>query len=214
MSVSTVVSIVPFPIVESKPGLFPWEYQIAPAEEGDISILHVQDARRPLFIDAERGSEHIFVASETVARALVFDYSIAKPCQEEGVCGPGLFFIPEEKTKKRIKEENVADLQRIGKLQRAWWKALVRLADDLWMRSHQINQISDLERAACRQMQLKRDWLDDSPDTVTKCPYCTTLISMAAIVCFACHLPIDMAKYKEVQARMAEPIQPLNRNVK
>lgn len=193
---STVVSLLPFQLKESKPGLSPSEYIIPAAGEKGYSFLEVKDGKRTVFLDADRGSEFMLVPSEEIARSLVYDYVISQPAQDVD-CGPGLFYLTGEGLVEKHpqfesrKEETEA-------YQARWFRNLIRLADDLWMRNHQHREISDLERIAARQLGLKRDWLDDSPDTITKCPYCTTLISTHAIVCFACHLPIKVEEYKKV----------------
>ena len=98
--------------------------------------------------------------------------------------------------------------------QREWWKRLVRLADDTWQHSHIVAQISDLDRTACRQLGLKRDWLDDSPDSITKCPVCTTLVSSIAVVCYACHVVLKPEEYQKFQfTGGANPVQAVNTKV-
>jgi len=178
----------------------------------DFSTLLIEDGKRSVFLDGDRGTEAIFVPATTIAKSLVVDYSIGQPAQEAEVAGPGIFFVEGKVSKKDILDSHSEELKKAQKLQHQWWVILVRLADDLWTNNHKYSQISDLERTACRSLGLKRDWLDDSPDTITKCPYCTTLISTFAIVCFACRLPIKIEEYKKVlEAVGMNPVQTLNK---
>lgn len=188
---------------ESKPGLFPAEYVIPPVNAGEkFNLLIVLDGRRPVFLDGERGSEYMFVSSESIANSLVQDYITGQPAlgvENIEECQPGLFWTPGEMGRKDVETKLVDRLAKYSAAQKKWWQALVRLADDLWTANHQYNQISDLERTACRQLGVKRDWLDDSPDSIIKCPVCTTLVSSSAIVCFACKVILNPEEYKKFQ---------------
>jgi hypothetical protein len=188
--------------------MFPSEFIIPAATEKKPGILVVSDGQRGVYLDQDRGTEMVTVPAKTVAASLVADYILSQPGQDQEA-GPGVFFVDGVFTSEQVKERFPVEVAKASKVQWDWWKRLVRLADDTWQTSHIIAQIGDLDRTACRMLGLKRAWLDDSPDSMTKCPVCTTLISTSAIVCFACHVILKPEEYKQYQFA-GSPVQPLN----
>jgi len=206
---ATVVSLLPYRVgPEHKPGMFPGEYTIPAAKNGGLGILVVSDGQRGVYLDHDRGSELMVVSGDKIAKSVVEDYVISQPGQDQEA-GPGMFWVPEAFVEDQIKQKFPDKVSNAANVQKEWWKRLVRLADDVWQTSHIIAQIGDLDRIACRELGLKRDWLDDSPDTIIRCPVCTTLISKSAIVCFACHVVLQPEEYKKFQFA-GNPVQPMN----
>lgn len=203
------MSVLPYQVgPEVKPGLFPSEYTI-PAMNGEkLGLLVVNDGRRGVYIDQDRGTEIMFVDAKEIAEALVNDYTRSQPAQDQEA-GPGMFYVMGVFNSSSIREKFPKELEIAQAKQLSWWKRLVRMADDTWQSSRIIAQISDLERHACRQLALKRDWLDDAPDSMTKCPVCTTLVSVHSIICFACHVILKPEEYKKYQFA-GGPVQALN----
>ena len=208
MSQSTVVSLVPFSIPCRKSGLLPFEYLIPEYKGGPCAVLIVENGSRSIYLDHDRGSEGVIVHSEEIANALVADYSVSQPGQDDDG-GPGLFWVKKAHTAKEVGEKFPQRIKNALEMQKRWWGTLVRLADDTWTAGHKFSQIGDLDRTACRELGLKRDWLDDSPDKITKCLACTTLISTEAVVCFACHAVLKQEEYKKIQFT-GDPVQAVN----
>lgn len=193
---------------EFKPGLFPSEYIVPPAKEGKLGILAVLDGQRTVYLDQDRGSESVVVSGTDIANSIVNDYIFSQPGQDQN-SGPGMFWVRDVLGEEAIRRVHASEIEKATTMQREWWRRLVRLADDAWQVDHKLAQIGDLDRIACRELGLKRDWLDDNPDMMTKCPVCTTLISTSAIVCFACHVVLKPEEYKKFQFA-GGPVQPLN----
>ena len=168
----------------------------------------MKDGTRGIYLDHDRGSESVVVTADVIAKSLAEDYIKSQPAQGPDA-GPGIFWMKIAITLLELREKFPNKLKNAAKLQHAWFSRLVRLADDLWTANHRYAQISDLDRTACRELGLKRDWLDDSPDKITKCPACVTLVSTDAIVCFACHAVLNAEKYSKLQ--FAGPVQALNK---
>lgn len=181
-----------------KPGLFPAEYLIPAADDKKLGILTVNDGTRGIYLDQERGTENVNVDGRQIARSIVEDFVIGQPAQDQ-TSGPGLFHVEGVHDSDGVRTKFHEKIVTAEGTQREWWRRLVRLADDAWQHSHIIAQIGDLERYACRQLGLKRDWLDDNPDSILKCPVCTTLISTSAIVCFACKVILKSEEYGKFQ---------------
>ena len=203
------MSQVPFPVPCRKSGLLPFEYLIPACEkDGSCSVLVVENGSRSIYLDHDRGHESVIVHSEEIANSLVADYSISQPGQDDQG-GPALFWVKEAFTAEEVKKKFPNKLKNAAAKQKRWWGTLVRLADDTWTAGHKFSQIGDLDRTACRELGLKRDWLDDSPDKITKCLACTQLISTEAIVCFACHAVLKPEEYSKLQFA-GGPVQTVN----
>src|SRR5207237_6131695 len=87
----TVVSLVPFPIAEEKPGLIPGYFKI-PASNGKVpECLTVYDARHNVYIDETRGSLGVRDAADEVARSIVEDFRSSQLGVSDGI-HPGLFW--------------------------------------------------------------------------------------------------------------------------
>ena len=199
--------------MDTKPGLYPAQYMIPRAKGEEFKFIIVKDGQRGVYLDFERGSELMVVPADTIARSLVDDYVISQPMQDQEA-GPGMFWVKNSQTRETLEKSFKDKLLATWTYQRNWFSRLVRGADDLWIANHKFSQIGDLERIACRELGLKRDWLSDDPNFIRKCPVCTTLISTEAIACFACHVILDPKRLSEFQflgGAMPVPVQALNK---
>jgi hypothetical protein len=216
---ATIVSLLPYKLSGAstlKPGLFPSEYTIPAAYKDAPGIAVINNGQRGVYLDSERGTELVIVPGEVIARSIVDDYIISQPGQDQ-TCGPGLFFVEGAHKVEEILKGFKDQVEAAATRQKNWWKILVRLADDTWQQSHIIAQIGDLDRMACRQLGLTRDWLDDSPDTIFNCPLCNTVLSTTSAICYACKVilkPEVVQKYQFINdgPLMARnnPVQTLN----
>ncbi|KKN65761.1 hypothetical protein LCGC14_0478060 [marine sediment metagenome] len=201
--------MIPFPVKGDKPGLQPPEYIVPAARDGKHEILVVKDGVRGIYLDHDRGSESVRVDADIIARSIVEDYVKSQPASDP-TAGPGLFWVKEALTKAEVAARYPRKIAAALKLQHNWWTNLVRLADDLWTSNHKMAQIGDLDREACRQLALKRDWLDDAPDSIMKCPVCTTLVSIESIICFACHVVLKGDQLEKYEFFGGGPVQAVN----
>ncbi len=210
----TIVSVVPFYIKEEeKPGLTPSLYKLPSSKDGKLGLLTIDEAKRAVFIDGDRGSMYMHCPAEDIAKSLVFDYSIAQPAQDSEA-GPGLFYVNGEFTDEKIvREKYKAEVIEAENRQKRWFIRLVQLADDTFARTKRLSLISDLDRTACRFLGLKREWLSDDPTMMFNCPVCVTVVSNLAAVCFACHAilkPEEIKKYQFLGGAVAPPVQAVN----
>src|SRR5580765_8304096 len=92
--VSTVVSILPVQIDESKPGLLPGQYIIPGVKDPmeDVEVLHVFRAKFPVYLDENRPALIVPAPSDTVANSICVDYKVSMPGFEVGISEPGLFW--------------------------------------------------------------------------------------------------------------------------
>lgn len=195
---ATVISIVPFLINESKPGLYPGNFYISPAAEGDFEFLVVTRAVHHVYLDSDRGSLTIPTTSDEIARSICDDYKKAQLAYGANT-EPGLFWIEGEyKDKKAIlavAADKIADARR---KQRNWFTRLVEIADDEWNKYHSHKMVSDLQRYAAKNLGLEREWnIQGTVASTSFCPACRSIVSNEALVCATCRTILKMDEYKK-----------------
>jgi len=203
----TVVSILPFPITETKPGLIVGYYAMPAAKKDDFEILVVYPTHFPLYVDQTRGSVPIPVPSDQLAQSVVDDFinsqmGIKRDAEEPAY--PGLFFVLGKRDKEYIKKEHADALLEARTAQKNWFLRLVHLADDDWQRYRQHKTISDLQRFAARDLGLDRPWLllvADKPQApgVKTCPACQMSVHEMAAICPSCRCVLNEKLYKSFQ---------------
>lgn len=201
----TVVSLLPYPLREVKPGLFPGEFAIPACLNEKPGILHVDRSRHDVYLDEKRGSIPVWTPSDEIARALIYDYRTSCLAVEEDAI-PGLFWLEGEKSLKDIGVAHVKELNDHQKKQENWFERLVKLADDDWERLHKHSAISNLQRLAAKSLNLERPWIVVKPSETRKCPACRTTVEFGAVICSACHCVLDAEGYKKLTFTVSSQI--------
>ena len=199
MADATVVSLVPVPIHEFKPGLIPEYTDIPPAKSGDFEILHVTDAAHFLYLDHERGSRRIPEPVSEYARAICEDYIAGQlEVSREDDAFPGLFWVYGKLSKDVIKIQHKIELEEAIKRQIRWFERLVRKADDSWSEARRHDNIAHVMRIAARELKLEREWLiEDLKMGNQSCPACGSLLGPnLPVVCPNCRCVLDKEKFK------------------
>lgn len=212
MAKCTIVSFYPRPIVETKPGLNPNTFIIPESvEEGEFVSVTVGEIpiTDRIYLDKDRGNLVVPVPVTEVARSIVEDFCSAQPWIGPEA-GPGIFWVEGEYTKEEIIEKFEEQLWEAQEKQKAWALELIKAADDDWSKYKRHRTITDLQRFFAKQMDLTREWIVEHKDTtdVTKCPYCSTIVSASAAVCPTCRNVINAAKFEELKAAIASPETP------
>lgn len=204
MSDCTVVSLVPFPIREEKPGLIPSRYFIPASDSIKPRVLVIKPAMHYVYLDETRGNLQVRDASEEVARSIVQDYVNAQLGITEGAA-PGLFWVSGAKTVEEVVAMHGEEIILHKGNQKRWFTIICRLADDDWNKYHQHNVISDFQRKAANLIGLNpEDHLWMNPEAAvktatTKCHACLSEVPQGTIVCSVCRCVLDAAKYKTLQ---------------
>lgn len=200
--VSSVVSVVPFPIREKKPSLLPAEYYIPPAKPGDFEILHVERAHVILQIMEER-TIRLPVLSEDIAKSIVADYCDGFLARISGEAEPGLFVVNGWPEKKEVSARYQTELEQATRKQNYWFKRLVELADDDWSRYHSHKMISDIQRYAAGSLKLDREWMlaQAIEAAASECPVCFVKVNPRAIVCSNCNFVLNEEAYAVVKGK-------------
>jgi hypothetical protein len=202
---STVVSILPVPLSEVKPGLIPATYQIGAVRDPskEVQILVVARARFPVYIDETRPALIVPEPSDRVAESICRDFKVSMAHVEAGVSEPGLFWLKDRREADAIlsgtDKEGREELVKYRVLQTEWFKRLVSEADDYWSHARSRRMISDLQRKACKILNLEREWNLDSEveRQLSACKFCFALVHPSAIVCPSCRGILNMERYKK-----------------
>jgi hypothetical protein len=192
----TVVSLVPFDLHETKPGLFPGEYNIPAAKDNDFQVFHVGPAKYYIYLDSDRGSHEAFEPDYKVAEAIVNDFCLSQLATGPDAM-PGMFCVEGKLSKDDVIIHHEAKLKSARITQNNWYKSLVKNADDDWSRYHQHKIISDLQRFAAKSLGLDREWLIITSDIIKRCGACRVVIDPEAIICSNCRAILDVEKAKQ-----------------
>lgn len=218
MSKATVVSTLPFKLVESKPGLFPFSYEIPAAPKDGISSLTVEDGYYLELIplaDERVPPRKVPVLSIEIARGLVEDYTNANlgisydPLENGAVPIPGLFFLEGSLHPLSISKEHKHRVDQARMNTMAWFQRLVKIADDDWARNHQHKMITDLQRSAATFLGLKdREWnFDVFSSENALCWACKSTVNPLAMICSSCKAILKPEEYEKNKAKFADALR-------
>jgi hypothetical protein len=207
MDKTTIVSIYPNEIIETKPTLQPSRFIIPPGSFEKPSITVVGPSSWWREIDMDQPLLEIPVSSVQIADSVVKDYCNGLLGCDMSSAQPGMFYIPGEhdivSVQKNYKHELDGALQR----QKNWYSNLIRLADSLWARSNgNPLAISDLMRLAAKELGLEKDWLKDFKfsETMARCKACGSIRNPMFPVCPTCKAIDDPAKAKALGITFAQ----------
>jgi hypothetical protein len=202
--VSTVVSCLPVSIRENKPGLHLAEYFIPGVNDPftQINTIIVARSSFAVYLDESRPALIIPEPSDRVAEAICRDYRVSMAHTQKDVAEPGLFWLAGRREEAALLNGSDKDghkaLTWYRDLQKEWFTRLVSEADEYWQRIRSRRAISDLQRAACTILNLKREWnlKVEIQEALNLCKFCFSQVHPNAIVCPNCSGILDMARYK------------------
>jgi hypothetical protein len=199
----TVISMVPFAIDETKPGMTPSRFYIDPATEESFSCLLVTKCQHGVYLDEFRPVLIVPTAPEEVAEAICFDYKKGQLEFQVGVAEPGLFWVQGDYAAKEkhaeLKAVSAEEFRATTKMQTEWFKLLVAKADDAWGKFHQRAMISHIQKVAAARLKLNREWqLDvEVSAALSECPVCFEKVHPRAIICRGCNAILNQAEYEK-----------------
>lgn len=200
--VCTVVSIVPFEITESKPGLTPGRFTIEASDGETPKILHVSKAIHYVYIDDTRGSLQVRDSPDEVCNSIVNDYVTSQLAIKPNA-RPGIFWVHGEVREKEVALKFADRLKEAKEAQRLWMVELAKLADSDWNKYHNHQVVADIQRIAAHMIGWKpeeHEWM--APRTAeqgSRCPACGQLNPPAIVVCPACKCILKPEEYKKLQ---------------
>jgi hypothetical protein len=199
----TVVSMLPFPLLEDKPHMLPSCFAV-PAAKGDkLGLLYVGEGYHyipnPLIDEGKPGSSiKQTTMPDEMARSIVDDYASAQVSLAENA-GPGIFWVVGRLTQKEIVEGYPELLVKYADMQRNWFRNLCALADADWNKNHNMLAVSDLQRVAAKALGITKDWVDFHVEEHIKCPMCQIPVVPEAVVCSGCRFILKPEKYNKEQ---------------
>lgn len=207
LDVSTVISIFPKEIIETKVTLFPGVFHLTPGSYLNPSRLVVGPSSWWKDVGEEQPLLEIPVSSIQIAKSIVDDYSNGILGCDMGEAQPGLFFIPGEIEIKELLSKHRPQLDRAAQRQRNWYTTLVKLADALWSRSNgNPLAISDDMRLAARELSFNnKEWLADFQHVeMARCIACGSMRNPLYPVCPTCKAVVDPEMAKKLNLKFVE----------
>lgn len=199
---ATVISLVPFEINETKPGLFPGAFRLAPSKNSP-EVLVIGECFHRVYIDADRGFMRVRDPSYEVAEAICHDYINSQIAISPNAY-PAITWKPGVWSKEKVQKELVVELTRLRECQDNWYIELVKMADDDWEKTRQHWAISDTQRHAARALGLvNKPYLINPPtaeavQVVERCKACGSPINPSIVVCPHCRCILDSERYKKL----------------
>jgi hypothetical protein len=198
----TVISLVPVPLNEFKPGLMPGHFHLAASDTKIPQILHVGTCKHNVYLDEDRGQLPVRTPSTEVARSIVIDYVNSQLCIGEGR-RPALFWVTGKFSQGEILTQFKDNLDAERAIQKNWLIELCKMADSDWAKSHQHNVISELQRLAAQLIGWRvedHEWI--SPRSALEsvvCPSCGNHIAKDVVVCGHCSCILKPEIHKTLQ---------------
>ena len=199
---STIVSIFPKEINETKHTISPGRFHVGAGSWNNPAVLVVGPSSWWKFIDDEQPILEIPCGSNQIANSIVNDY-----CNGLVGCNmtnsmPGIFWVPGEFDVLTLKMKHQKALELAREKQNRFWLALVRFADTFWARTNGSPLcISDEMRIAARELGLaeQKDWMRDfSMLEKLNCKACGNPVKPGYPVCANCHAIVDPTRAKEL----------------
>lgn len=208
---ATIISLVPFPLDEFKPGLIPGQFHVDACLDGEPVCAVISDAIFFVYIDADRGNLRVPAPSYQVASAVCYDYVVAQMEAKEE-CHPAIFAEVGIWTPARVKKELGEKLDYFRSCQERWFVELIKRADDDWAKMQSHFAISDTQRYALKVLDPdnthNRQWAIMGPSdlrpteatelTTQICGACGSDIPLNVVLCKYCGHIIDEEKYKKM----------------
>lgn len=207
---ATIVSLVPFTLNETKPGLIPEFFEIPAAPRDGFSLFPVKVAQSRLYIDEDRGYMNYPILASQLAESICRDYVSSNLYVEPGRAEPGLFWIPgtyQPDQTSIVSQVHAKEIAAGKERQKQWFIRQVQAADESWGKypgKHSL--ITDTQRFAAMDLGLAKEWLVKAQieAALSKCPLCRTLVDPEAVICQNCGFVIDEEKYEKFKSRVTK----------
>jgi len=194
MAKATIVSLLPYPLVEHIQGYIPSDFLIPAATETEPGILVIDDAYYMEYFGEDKGSRRFAVAGPDVAKDLVEAYNRNALAVQLPMQQPGLFYLSGEPDLDDIIDEPLYEQYRDS--QNQWFKALLELGDDMWQKYHTHLAVPDICRKAATALSADREWnLQVKGLVQSRCPFCMSFVSSLAAICANCKHVVNKELY-------------------
>ena len=204
---STIVSIFPKPIKESKPTIQPGVFEIKAGSFEKPELLIVGTSSWWREIDDDQPLLEIPISSVQIADSFVKDYCNGILACNMGDTMPGIFYVPGALDLLTIRRDYSPLLTKAQATQKKWFAELVKMGDSLWSRTNgNPLAIDDTMRLGTEYLGLKdKPWMRDFATLELKnCPACGFLRNSNFPICSNCHVVIDAKAFAELNINFAK----------
>jgi len=205
MDKSTLVSILPYKLVERKPTIFPGLFIIPEGSVEKPGTLVVGPSSWWKEMGEKEPLLEIPVSSFAVADSVVKDYCNSQLAANTIDRKPGIFFVSGEHDAASVKKNFSKELDAAAEKQHQWYLALIKISDTMWART-QGNPlaISNDARHAAIELKLEKPWLQDFKTMqMDQCPACGTLRQNQYPVCANCKTILDIKRFEALGLKVA-----------
>lgn len=195
--ISTIFSIVPFEILEFKPGLYPGNFRIpACLNDKEPSIFKVGASEHLMTVGGKKEPIRIITPSYQIAESIVKDF-LDGQLWTTPEAHPGIAWIQGNADSM---EHHGSILIRIQAAQRHWFVQLCKQTDNEWKKQQNYRVVSDQARFAARFLGLDPEWIraEEIGFTFNKCPACATMNDPHNAICSNCKCVLDTEKFKKL----------------
>ena len=207
LDVSTIISILPKRIIETKITLTPSIYEIQPGTFDNPALLVVTTGSWWKEIDPEQPLLEITQSSIVIADSIVKDYCVGLIACNMNDAMPGISYLPGKYDVQKLKKEQGALLNSLYAKQRNWYKELIRQADIMWSRTNgNPLAISDDARLACKELNItNKPWLGDlQAMELVRCVACGSMRNPSFPICPTCKAVADPELAKTLNISFAQ----------
>lgn len=198
---STVFSIAPFGVDESKPGLYPGRFVIPGClDDNNPERLVIGTSDHLVSVAGRKQPIRVTTPSYEVAASIVRDFLdgqlFSSPDAHAGIC-----WLQGDVSIKEFKEKNAALYKEMRETQKHWFVLVIQKTQDDWNKYHNSRVVSDQARFAVRALGIEMpEWM--TVETVglefKKCPACSTMNDPTNAICSACSCVLDQEKYSKL----------------
>jgi hypothetical protein len=198
---STIFSICPTPIFETKPGIYPGTFKIAGCiDDSKPERLLIGSSHHLMTVGGRKQPVRIETASHVIAASIVRDFLESKINAIPGQC-PGIAWVHGNISVSEfiIKHKDVHD--RMKDDQKHWFLKLCKDTDNDWAKYHNHRVVVDEAKFAAKLFGLKPEWLTTEEVSLNfiNCPSCSTPNNTANAVCTNCRCILNEDKFKSLK---------------
>ena len=186
---STIFSIAPFLIDESKPGIYPGHFTIpACLDDSKPQRLVIGASEHMMYVGGKKQPIRVTTPSYQIAKAVVDDIFDGQLFIEPDK-RPGLCWIQGDISTQDFLSKNVTIYATLKIMQRKWFVLVVKKTEDDWKKYKNSRVITDQARFAVRALGLPTpEWMqaDEIEANFIKCPACSTMNDNNNVICSGC----------------------------
>jgi len=193
---STVFSIVPFPISEFKPGIYPGKFDIEMCVDDNLPKRLVVGPSEYFVNMAEGRPQRLMTPSFQVANSIVLDFLNGQLWTSPNE-HPGITWIHGEVSVSEFITKHQEKHTEMKRVQKNWYVRIIKETDNEWTKNHNTRVVTAQARFAAKVLGMEPEWLTTEivGFETNKCPACSTPNAKTNIVCTNCRCVLDEKRF-------------------